>query len=94
MTTLPPTLEVRYAPIPTFEWNFPCFKGDSKMIFEQRGDFIMILRNNIQPFMIQAHSFMPNLSLKAVKLFFALIFGAILILDNCTDTKLMIPGNT
>ena len=64
------------------------------MIFEQRGNFIMILRNDIQPFMMQALSFTPDLSLEPVKFFFALIFGAILVLDYSTDTKLMIPGNT
>ena len=44
---LPPTLEVCYAPIPTFEWNFTRLEGDSKMVFEHRSDFIMILRNDI-----------------------------------------------
>ena len=44
--TFPLTLEVRDAPIPTFEWNLACLEGDSKMIFKLRGDFIMILRND------------------------------------------------
>ena len=43
--------------------------------------------------MIQIFSFTPNLSLEPVKFLFALIFRAILVLDHCTDTKLVIPGN-
>ena len=91
--TLPPTLKVRYAPIPTFEWNFTRLEGDSKMVFEWRSNLIMILRNDIFSFLWSKLVLLPNLSLEPVKFFFALIFGAILVLDNSTDTKLVIPGN-
>ena len=69
--TLPRTLEVRHAPIPTFEWNFPCLESDPKMIFEQRSEFIMILRNDIQPFFkIQVFSFTGNRPLAGIRQIF------------------------
>ena len=92
--TLPLTLEIRDAPIPTFDWNLACLKSNSKMIFEQRGDFIMILwkkKTIVNFLMFQVLGFVANLSLEPVKFVFALIFRAILVLDYCPNAQLVIP---